>query len=491
MRVPLPPKVCNVYTPEPLAKAMVQTIGDHPKAIWLEPCVGKGAFLNTLSGRGIPRNRIFAIDLSKSSEPSDSLARTLRGTEFLSWSLKTTRRFDRVVANPPYINLDHVPNAIKKAALKVRGVDGKNIRQGSNCWAAFLSACVNLLNPGGSLCFLLPSAWDYANYAAIIREQLPKQFRIFEVHRSREPLFETVRDGCVVLIARGYKQTHQVMLRSEYEYSAELIEGLNSRKSVSGKDARVSTKAHLQRNDDQYSILGDIIDIRLGGVTGDSKYFLLTESERAKLKLPVDSLRPVLSRSRHLISSEITEKEWGSLRANGERVWLFDPPPRTLGHPAVSSYIKLAPEAGGCHQGRVKIEGRKIWYRTMLPRHVDGFISGMTSLGPWIAFCKMPRLTASNTLYTVEFRKRQTKDEKAAWAISLLISLQTRRNGSARIYPEGLCKYEPGDLLKHKVSNIPRNIRGAQGAYRKAVKLLQEGRAKDCKQYVRDWFNSR
>lgn len=494
MRLPKLPDSCTVFTPEPLANAMVHAIGNQPDDLWLEPCVGQGALTSALKKMGVPKNRIIAVDLAESRSPNDSNAKTLRGTEFLAWSLKSRHRFNKVVANPPYINLDQSDPMIRKSARQIKGVDGEFIRDGSNCWAAFLSACLNLLKPGGSLCFLLPAAWDYANYATSIRNLLPNQFESFEIHRSRDPLFDSVRDGCVVIVGRGYKEKHSETSRYEYESSVDFVNGLSG-KSIATRNAHkiIPISENLNAGDDEKTCtLAEIMDIRLGGVTGDSKYFLLTEQRRIELGLPTECLRPVLSKSRHLVSSEITRKEWDRFRDQMERIWLFDPPPRMLKHPAVHSYLTRPSKLGGCNKERTKIKERNLWYRIVLPQQVDGFISGMGKLGPWIAFRQMPHLTATSTLYTIQFKERLTRDQKAAWALSLL-ALRGKKSikNAARIYPEGLEKFEPSDLLNLKVTRIPKCVKGAQRTYKKAIDLLNKGHLQECEKLVEEWFNAR
>ena len=494
MKTPTPPENCNIYTPAPLARAMARALGNQPQDIWLEPCVGRGALTHALGQMGVAQNQIVAIDLYPAKNPNDSLARTLRGIEFLKWSLETSLRFDKIIANPPYINLDQLDQGIKKSALSIIGVDGKPIGEGSNCWVAFLSASMHLLKPMGSLCFLLPAAWDYANYATSVINLLPKQFESFEIHRSRDPLFEEVRDGCIVIIGRGYKGTHHKTNRFEYKSSGDLIGNLIREQPQTFHLQNIPSYKQSKSilDDDNSCTLREIMEIRLGGVTGDSKYFLITDQRRRELGLPTSSLRPVLSKSRHLISGIVTRNEWGILRDKGERVWLFDPQPRIMKHSAVVAYLKLPPESGGCHKDRTKIDERKFWYRTVLPEQIDGFISGMSKLGPWIAFREMSRLTATNTLYTVRFRERLTNDQKFAWALSLIAShWQGTMYETARIYPEGLHKYEPSDLLNLRVLKIPKDIRGAITTYKKAIRLLLEGRAAECQESAKHWLESK
>src|SRR5437588_305453 len=116
----LPPESCKVYTPRPVADAMVQALRPDRDAIWLEPCVGRGVFLSALSSAGIARGKIVAVDLDPVECESDALGTTYRGVDFLSWSQGTRRRFDRIAGNPPYVPLSRLDLRLRETAVAVR-----------------------------------------------------------------------------------------------------------------------------------------------------------------------------------------------------------------------------------------------------------------------------------------------------------------------------------------------------------------------------------
>jgi hypothetical protein len=62
-------------------------------------------------------------------------------------------------------------------------------------WMAFLTASLNLVRPGGCLGFVLPASWDFADYAASIRDEVFKSFERVEVYRCKRPLFDSVQEG--------------------------------------------------------------------------------------------------------------------------------------------------------------------------------------------------------------------------------------------------------------------------------------------------------
>lgn len=487
MRLPRLPAACGVYTPAPLASAMVSALGDWPSVLWLEPCVGQGVFLKALASRGVESHRIVAVDLDSTANHNDSLGSTIRGQEFLAWSLATDLRFDRIVGNPPYANLDQVDPLIRQAALKHELPNGSSISSGSNCWAAFVCGSLRLLRSGGSISFVLPAAWEYADYAEPLRSLLPDRFASFEVHRSRRPLFDLVQDGSVVIVGRRFGQPSESKLRFEYDSPEELIEGL-TRNKANDHFVREAAVGPYDANFGN-SRLGDMLNVRLGGVTGDTDYFLLTEAERAARGLPIESVRPVLSKARHLVAATMTKREWTQLRDSGERIWLFRPSARRPRHHAIGAYLRLREEAGGCHRQRYKIANRNPWYRTVLPTHVDGFMSGMAQFGPWICFRRMSRLTATNTLYTVRFSEMNSGNQRAAIALSLLSSAYREPlNRIGRLYPSGLVKYEPGDLARLPLM-LPDKIEGADVLYPQAIRALLDGAPEECRRIADRWFD--
>ena len=52
------PERCKVYTPKPLAEAMVDAVGVEGNLTWLEPSFGHGIFLEGTRAPGEYRRRI-------------------------------------------------------------------------------------------------------------------------------------------------------------------------------------------------------------------------------------------------------------------------------------------------------------------------------------------------------------------------------------------------------------------------------------------------
>lgn len=226
MKLPHPPTSCRVYTPPSLARAIVGSLGDEPQLSWLEPSHGKGAFVNAISNLGVARERIIAVDLDRTISEADTLATTFRGVDFLRWAAETSRRFDRIVGNPPYISIERLPFGLQHTASSILDLNEQPIGRGANVWYAFVLSSIRLLNPGGSFGFVLPSAAEFANYSAEMRSAVRKRFSSVEICRCKRPLFSGVKEGSVVVIARDLGSRRRLFRRRAYTTPAALMRGL-------------------------------------------------------------------------------------------------------------------------------------------------------------------------------------------------------------------------------------------------------------------------
>lgn len=482
------PKSCVVQTPELLADAMVRALGTKPSDTWLEPCVGHGALLNAMSKIGVQKSKITGLDVDARPRPNDRFGKVSRGSEFLRWSSVTQSRFDKIVANPPYIAIERLSRAIRAAAIAASLSDDIKITANGNAWYAFLCAAIRLLKNDGSLCFLLPAAWDFANYAAPLRNSIAKYFSEVEIYRTAIPIFRAARvqEGAIVLLARGRRdpnaesslKANSAPLRRELLSIHELTISLSSRKQA---DKWELSSPPIVRSSPGQQSLGSILNIHLGVVTGDSSYFLLTERQRRELHLPLAAVVPILSRARHLISAKMTYPQWARLKEADERIWLFNPRGAVTSNTYVQSYLRFG-RRGGCQIENHKIAIRNPWFRVAAIPKIDGFISGMSSSMPWLSFKCMPNLVATNTLYVANFvEARLTEAQRLGVAMSLLTSdVRDQMRGKGRAYAAGLLKYEPSDLLSLRVP-APDEIVTDWVSYRRALRALREGEENECR----------
>jgi hypothetical protein len=472
--IALPPDSCKVYTPYALASAMVCALGDAPDAQWLEPSHGHGVFLKAIAELGVDKSRAYALDLDSQVQDADALATTFRGVDFLEWAIKTKLRFDRIVGNPPYVAIKRLPPALRRMAAMVIDADGSPLGAQANTWYAFMVSAIRLLRDEGELAFVLPSAAEYADYAFAARGLIRERFRSVELYRCRRPLFEGVQEGTVVVVARGYGRGPGQFRRREFPTAAALLQSVQTKSPVRGRPCPPPCDNSLSGAE----VLGEIADIRLGGVTGDANFFLLTEERRLALQLPDCVLTPVVSKARHLQGSVVGKSEWQRLRASQQRVWLFRPNGETATIPAVKRYLEMEYLHGGCKRDAYKIRSRTPWYATPLPERPHAFMSGMTKHGPWMCFNGIKALNATNTLYVVTFRENIGRTLQFMYALAFFSSpAQRQMRRTARRYADGLLKQEPSGVTTVRLPRM-RHIADPEIAYASAVSALLSGRPK-------------
>jgi hypothetical protein len=468
------PTDCKVFTPPALAEVVAATLPNRPGDCWLEPCVGKGVFLEAMARVGVCKGQVTAVDLDHHEGVEALCNEYLSGVDFLAWAVTTELRFDRIVGNPPYLSLHRAPEPVKAAAFQVPRPGGGYVPPVSNCWYAFLCASIRLLRPDGGLCFVLPASWEYADYARDLREWIPKSFRRFELVRSAKSMFDGVLDGCVVLIADGFGRPNSHQSRRYVGNLSGVIQLLRALPaSINGAGAGPGRASKLFK--EGRVCFSEVARVRIGIVTGDAKFFLMSESRRRELKLPEATVVPVVTRARHLAGPWADLKTWRRLRDADERAWLFSPSDRSVKISGpVAEYVAAGKELG-CHL-RQKTRERERWFRATPLPPADGFMSGMTTEGPWICLNRMRGLTATNTLYAVHFLKRLSLGEKAAWSLALMSSAVADQYATiGRAYSKGLLKFEPKDVMALRVP-VPQLTRtAALEAYEQAVIELLSG----------------
>lgn len=472
-----PVSTCRVMTPFPIADAIVRALGESGSETWLEPSHGDGVFLKALAGMKVPARRVWATDLHRSRRPNDRYAQVVRGVDFLGKSWPGRDGFDRIVGNPPFVAIERLHGYARKVAAETIDPDGNPIGANANTWYAFVCRAIQLLRAGGHLGMVLPASAEFASYCSGGRSCLPELFEEIGLYRVKKSPFGQVQDGNVVLIAKGYhggkRLTTTCYQRVEVEESVALVERLRSTARVRSRRCRPAEE--LKQGEARVS---DLARIGIGAVTGDAKYFLLSEERRKELGLPVGACRFVLTRAQHLRRAVIERDTFTALRTENKRVLLFRPPPSLEDHPRVQAYLRRPVVVGGCRRKNTKVQSRQCWYRTVMPLSPDGFLSGMSSHELMVTLNRCPGLSATNTLYVVRMLGAKPESSCLNLAIALL-SQQARKQVAKkrRWYSGGLLKIEPGDLAD---VIVPWPVRSPSIAkYLQATERFKQGAVSD------------
>jgi adenine-specific DNA methylase len=161
------------YTPEPVASFILQWgINGSSDYDILEPSCGDGVFLNQLKNHKF--NSITAIEFDKiEAEKANQIElnnKNVINTDFHLYCNGTTKRFDLIVGNPPYISYKYFNKEHKYEANKIFNRAGLQYSKTMNAWASFVVGASLLLKEKGKMGFVVPVELLQVSYAQQLRD---------------------------------------------------------------------------------------------------------------------------------------------------------------------------------------------------------------------------------------------------------------------------------------------------------------------------------
>ena len=156
------------FTPKIVANFMRELIKKDTSSRVLDPCAGKGVFLEVLWERGFRNIDAYEID---SSLPNKSPVK-IKYCDFLSSD--EHEKFDVIISNPPYVRWKNLPKEVQRKFRtdpywldKINGL--------SDLLHAFIYLCVDKLQKNGELIFITPFFWTETLHASGLRRIMSNQ----------------------------------------------------------------------------------------------------------------------------------------------------------------------------------------------------------------------------------------------------------------------------------------------------------------------------
>ena len=329
------------------------------------------------------------------------------------------RRFDAVVGNPPFIRYQNFPEAHRVGAFEIMREVGLRPNGLTNAWAPFLVAGVRLLNEGGRLAMVIPAELFQVGYAAAIREYLSHASMSFTIVTFKRLVFDGIQQEIVLLLgektAPGAKMEDGGIRVVELEDADELNDYAQAQAEAEVKPLDHScdkwTQYFLDRAEidllrelrchPRLPLSGSVLDVDVGVVTGQNKFFILNEADAQARTLNAWT-SPVVTRSSHLSGARFSLADWRDNLASGHAVHLLRAPdeaPEIL--PAsVRAYVREG-ESEGVDVG-YKCRIRKNWYVVPSVWTPDAFMLRQVHGYPKIVL-NGAEATCTDTIHRVRF----------------------------------------------------------------------------------------
>lgn len=306
-------------TPPELALGLAcyaQRLMGNENAHFLDPAMGTGSFYSAAlqafgvhhvgAATGVELDPLFAKAAAALWEGQG--LQVIKG-DFTMQS-PPERRFNLVLANPPYVRHHHLEPE-EKDRLKTRLAQSLhlNISGLAGLYCYFLLLCHDWMEDQGLAIWLIPSEFMDVNYGAALRRYLTEIVTLLNIHRfcPTDIQFADALVSSAVVVFRKAPPPAGHTVRFSFAGS---IESPQTEAQVSLDTLRQSRKwtqfpATITVSETGQATLGDIFAIKRGLATGANDFFILTEEEVRNLHIPHQFTRPILPGPRHLTADII------------------------------------------------------------------------------------------------------------------------------------------------------------------------------------------
>lgn len=325
-------------TPTPLAlslAAYAQTlIGEHQPVRFLDPSIGTGSFFSALR-ETFAENQIevaYGVELDPmfARAASDLWAGEglyVHQGDFTKQPLPD-RRFNLVIANPPYVRHHHLSGE-DKDRLKGRLLQSLRLNMSglTGLYCYFLLLCHEWMEENALAIWLIPSEFMDVNYGSTVRRYLTEHVTLLHLHRfcPTDSQFADALVSSSVVVFRKAPPPIDHCARFSFggPIGAPDTEALIQLSTLrqSSKWTQFPTNRPLVNINDLK--LGDVFSIKRGLATGSNDFFILKETDTRQWEIPPQFLKPILPSPRNL-QSDIVESEPNGLPLVPTRLFLID-----------------------------------------------------------------------------------------------------------------------------------------------------------------------
>lgn len=466
------------YTPENLSRILTDWAIRTPSDLILEPSFGGCGFLvaarRRLESLGAekPKNQIYGCDIDDGAFEflAEALGLPVDSERFIHKDFLSTRAlvewpklFDATIGNPPYIPYQSIAEDKRKNLIDNAESLGVTLGGKSSLWAHFLFHAVSFVAPNGRMAWVLPGSFLQADYAINIRKYLARSFSDVICILMHQRFFkaEGTEEETVVLLAKGrgeYESESSIVFVDALDVSQlELVvekwdagkpigQPLIGRPSFLSVGEKLSELYKQVLSEASCCVLGDLLKINIGLVTGANKFFVLDSSAMSEAGLTACDVLPILGKFKFAKGLNFTGSDFADIVDEGGRAYLVNSKTPPIKRSGLYRYLQTFGE-----ENRNKVstfKKRELWHAPDDGRIPDAFFPVMNHHGPRLVLNEL-RINCTNTIHRAFFKEVMTPVQKKLVSISMLTSFsQISAEFVGRRYGSGVLKHEPRESEK-------------------------------------------
>ena len=451
------------YTPEPIAKFMINWVCEPQIRILYDPAFGLGAFYSAAVDNGFNGNFVAnEIDSVSCRYAKENLRGNapllLRNRDYFSvWSDKNS--YDAVVCNPPYLRFQNVKDR-SKIFPALGYLTGKKISGYTNMASAFLLKSVSELKEGGRLAYIMPLEFLNAGYGTVVKEYLLREGtinNIIQIQDEKGAFDSVVTTVCILLFTKS-KVSNKVTF-SKIENVRDMNIELCSEVSVWEIQPSEKWQKYFNKNFDKISVfkcegfvpLSMYGKFKRGIATGANEFFTLTYADIEKIGLKKAEYIHCITRSNQIKMPFFTDEMLGKLEKENYKVFLLHLNEEQLSC-AAREYVTYGETKG--YNNRYLTKNRHPWF-SVESRKPSPILLGVFSRNNYKIIRNYTNATNLTCYHGFVFHDEsmlKIVDHLFIYLKSELAKKEFLSN--RRTYGNNLVKFEPNDLEKILVPNI-------------------------------------
>jgi adenine-specific DNA methylase len=316
------------YTPKPIADFILKwAFNGNTQYEILEPSCGDGVFLKQIKEGGFQYNSILATELdSEEVEKSNKhylKSCTIENREFHEFCNSSTKKFDLVIGNPPFIRYQYFDKEQQHQANIIFNRAKLKYSKLTNSWVSFIVGSSLMLKEEGKIGFVVPAEILQVSFAKTLRQFLAKFYNKINIVSFERLVFPDIQQEVVLLLCEKDSSGTHFIEHVEVKDAKGLKELdvaklKNLKKKVDFKSNKWTFYFLEQKEidfierikaDKRLKQLGDLAKVEVGITTGANPFFTVPQSIVQFYKLE-DFAKPMVGRSVQVSSAIFTKKDW-------------------------------------------------------------------------------------------------------------------------------------------------------------------------------------